>query len=126
MLRKSKKGQFVIMSSAFLVLLLIFSYSLETQNSYIIKSSKNKLLNNIIYETCFLGKMSNGSQIDSRFSQLEIDIDSYCQGFGNVCNLNISKVDTAPSNLSLLNYTHYTYELNYSNSGYSFNSSFTC
>lgn len=126
MVLDSRKGQFVVLSTAFLLLLLIFTYSLETQNSYITKPSKISILDNVLQETCIIGKMSNGSQIDGRYSNFTTDIFDYCLSYGYHCDLNITKKVSAPTNLSLLNYTHYDYHINYSNSNLSYVSSFTC
>ena len=125
-IRRSKKGQFLIFSTVFFVLLLLFIYSQETVNSYIIKPNKNNILNNVVYETCQIGKMSNGSYIDSRFGNFTQDVDSYCNSFGYLCNLTITKQVGAPTNLSLLNYTFYDYDINYSNDGFYYSSNFTC
>lgn len=122
----SKKGQFLVLSGAFFILLLIFIYSQETENSYIIKSNENNILNNIIYEACQIGKMSNGSYIDSRFGNYTQDVTIYCSSFNYNCNLNIIKQVGAPTNLTLLNYTYYNYSITYSNSYISYNSNFTC
>lgn len=123
---KNKRGQFIIFSGMFLLLLLLFIYSLETQNTYIIEPAKFRLLDNIIYESCMIGKLSNGSFIDSRFDNFTLNVASYCNIFGNFCNLTIVKIDGAPTNLSLLNYTHYNYSLEYNYDDNYYNERFNC
>ena len=63
--------------------------------------------------------------IDSRFSQLQTDVLSYCNGLGHNCTLTVTKQGGAPVDLSLLNYTHYDYQIFYDNSNYNYRS-FTC
>lgn len=125
-MRYNKKGQFIILSVALFVLLLLFIYSQETDNSYIIKSSKSSIIDNIIYETCRVGKMSNGSYIDSRFGNFSISTLNYCASFNYTCILNITKSASAPANLSILNYTSYNFSITYYNDGFNYTSNFTC
>lgn len=90
------------------------------------KSSQSLLLDNIMFESCQVGKLSNGSYIDDRFISFSGNLSQYCDGIGITCNLTISKKAGAPVNLSILNYTHYNYELNYIEGNYHYNSNFTC
>lgn len=123
---KNKKSQLLIFSMMFLILLLLFSYSLETRNTYKTHFSKTDILDNIMLETCQVGIRSNGSYIDERYSDFTTSVSSYCSDFGYDCSLGITKKDSAPANLSLLNYTHYDYEINYTKETLSFNGSFNC
>ncbi|MDA3856502.1 MAG: hypothetical protein PF569_09685 [Candidatus Woesearchaeota archaeon] len=125
---KNKKSQLFLLSSLFLLLLLIFIYSIETENTYIVKSGKFNLLNNIVYETCKVGKFSNGTYIDSRYLEFENDLESYCISYGYLCNLTITNNTIIPpsGNWSLLNYTHYDYHIDYRYEGYNYSSSFIC
>lgn len=125
-MKNNKKSQFMIFSITFFILLFMFIYSQETENDYISKSSKTSILSNIVYETCQVGKMSNGSYIDSRFGNFSQSISNYCTSFSYTCNLTILKSAGAPSNLSLLNYTFYNFSLNYKNNGFNYTSNFTC
>ncbi len=125
-LKNNKKGQFMIFSVFFFVILLLFIYSQETENFYIIKSSKTDIANNIIYETCKIGKMSNGSYIDSRLGNFSQSISNYCLDFNYTCILTIEKSPSAPVNLSLLNYTYYNFTYNYYNYGLNSTVNFTC
>ncbi len=125
-LNTNKSGQLFLLSAYLILFGLIFIYSLETQNTYKLKSSKSSILNNVIYETCKIGKLSNGSYIDSRYSNFTINVNNYCNGFGNICNLTITKIGSAPTNLSQLNYTHYNYSILYKNHGYDYEKNFTC
>jgi hypothetical protein len=122
------KGQFLIFSGLFVFLLLIFIYSIETPNSYIVNSSKFNLIDNIIYETCQVGKISNGSYIDQRYSNFSIDVNNYCIGFGYNCSLSIINNTAIPpeSNWSKLNYSHYNYALVYSAKGLNYTTDFDC
>jgi len=125
---KNKKSQFLILSALYLILLILFSYSLETQNDYITKNTKNLLLNNLIYETCQIGKLSNGSFIDSRLSNFSVDVNNYCDGFGYNCSLSIINNTQIPpgGNYSKLNYTHYNYSIFYEVDGFVYTGDFTC
>lgn len=127
-MKKNKKSQLFIISSLFLILLLIFIYSIETENTYIVKSGKFNLLNNIVYETCNVGKLSNGTFIDSRYNEFEVNVESYCLSYGYLCNLTIVNNTIVPpgGNWSLLNYTHYNYHIDYSYEGYEYSNSFIC
>ena len=126
MVLKNKSGQLLIFSGMFLILLLVFSYSLETQNSYKAYSSNLGITNNIVHETCQVGKLSNGSNLDSRYSSFVSSVDSYCDIFSYNCSLTITKQGGAPTNLTLLNYTHYDYSLNYSSDKIEYSNSFRC
>lgn len=123
---KSKKSQFLVLSSMILLGLLLFIYSEETQNTYITSSSKLSLLENIKHEVCEVGKRSNGTFIDSRFTNITINISSYCSDFGFVCNVTIDKESEAPVDLTFLNYTYYNYSIEYVNNGFNSTRRFTC
>lgn len=123
---KNKRGQLFLLSTFMILLAILFIYSLETENTYIVKSAKTGILNNIIYETCEVGKLSNGSYIDSRYTQLTTDISNYCSGLSNTCTLTIIKQGGAPTNLSQLNYTHFNYNINYENHGFKYLGDFNC
>ncbi len=127
-MRFGNKGQFLIFSAMFVFLLLIFIYSIETPNSYIVNSSKFNLIDNIIYETCQVGKISNGSYIDQRYSNFSIDVYNYCLGFGYNCSLNIVNNTAIPpeANWSKLNYSHYDYNLVYITDDFNYSSNFNC
>lgn len=125
-MRFSKKGQLFLLSSYLILFSIFFIYSLETENTYIVNSAKTGILNNVLYETCKVGKMSNGSYIDSRYSTFVSDVSSYCSNQGYNCTLSIVKQGGAPTNLSNLNYTYYNYSLYYNNSGFIYSQNFTC
>jgi hypothetical protein len=125
-MKKNKKSQFMILSMSFLILLLFFSYSLETQNTYIVKSSKHSILNNIIEETCYIGKNSNGSNIESRYSNFTIDVKNYCNNINYICNLTITNNTVLPSNESLINYTLFDYNIIFEANEYSYSNNFNC
>lgn len=122
----SKKGQFIIISVLLLILVLIFTYYQETDNSYIVKSSKYNLLDNIIYETCLVGRNSNGTYIQVRFDSFTNNVSSYCLDSGYVCNLTIQNNSIIPSNESLINYTLFDYHIEYNASGYVYSGDFNC
>jgi len=125
---KNTKSQFLIFSGLFFILLLIFFYSLGTENSYITKKSKFNLLDNIIYETCEIGKNSNGSLIDQRYSNFTLNIENYCLEYNYNCSLSIINNSQIPpnGNWSLLNYTHYNYSIYYYFEGFEYSGDFTC
>jgi len=122
----SKKSQFLIFSIFFVILALLYIYSEETTNPYIIDSGKNQLLDNLKFETCRIGKLSNGSQLDFRFSTWENSTLNYCNSNSITCDINIIKQVSAPSNLSLLNYSHYNYSIDYKVRGFSYKEGFSC
>lgn len=123
-----KKSQFFILSGMLLFLLLFIIYSLETENSYISKFSDDTILNNIVYETCVIGKNSNGTQIDGRYSSFSLNVSDYCESMNNYCNLSITPNVVIPpeGNWSLLNYTHYDYHIDYGWNGYNTSFDFNC
>jgi len=123
---KNKKSQLLILSGLVLISLLIFSYSLETQNDYISKNSGNNILENIIFETCSIGKLSNGTFINQRYENYTIDIKNYCKEFNYSCLLNITN-SYNETNLSILNYKNYSYHLKFNSSNkYILNKNFSC
>lgn len=124
--RKSKKSQVLVFSAMFLILLIIFIYSLENQNSYKPDFRKSTILENIKFETCQVGKMSNGSYLDSRFVSFSQNVSNYCTYFDNSCTLTITKEGGAPTNLSLLNYTHYSYSIDFTWDNFTFSGGFSC
>lgn len=121
-----KKSQLFILSALLLILLLIFTYSLETDNTYIVKTSKYNLLNNIQYETCMIGKTSQGSNITSRYSSYEINVENYCTNLNHICDLTISNNTVLPSNTSLIDYTMFDYHIKYEMSNFHYDQNFTC
>lgn len=123
---KNKSGQFFIISSFILFLLLVFIYSLETQNTYIVNSAESLLVENIIYETCEIGITSNGSYLDSRFSSFENSIENYCSSINFNCNLTTIKSAGAPANLSLLNYTFYNFTIDFQGNVLDIEKDFNC
>ena len=125
---KSKRSQFFIFSALFYILLFLFIYSLETENSYIVNSDKVNLLDNLVYETCQIGINSNASQIAQRFGNYTNDVRSYCIDFGYNCTLDIQLQAGMPpgGNFSLLNYTMYDYNISYRKSGFNYHGGFTC
>lgn len=122
---KFKKSQFVIFSGLFLLSSLIFIYSLETQNNYISNFNEFNILHNIEIETCDIGKFSNGSFINSRFSNFTSYVYNYCDSFGYICILNISNTDME-TNISILNYNNYSYNIVFNYNGYNYTGNFTC
>lgn len=127
-MKNSNKSQFLVFSAMFIFLLLIFIYSLETDNTYIVKNSKFNLIENIIYETCQVGKNSNGSYIDSRYSNFTNDVETYCLDLDYNCTLTIVNNTIIPpdSNWSKLNYTHYDYSLDITQMDFSYTGDFNC
>ena len=120
---KSKKSQFFILSALFYILLLVFIYSLETENSYIVDSDRINLLDNIVYETCQLGYHSGTSEIDSRYGNFSANVSSYCTTLGYSCNLSISLNTASPP---VYNYTTYDYSISYQKEGLLYSKTFTC
>ena len=123
-----KKSQFFILSGLFFLSLIIFIYSIETENNYIIESTNYNLLDNILYEACQIGIKSNATNIASRYSIFTAEVLSYCGDFGDVCNLSITlKSDMPPGgNMSLLNYTQYDYFVDYIVGDYNYVGNFSC
>ena len=85
-----KKSQFFIFIGFLFLSLLVFIYSIETQNNYIVKSTNYNLLDNILFEVCQLGTNSNATNIESRYSNLTFDVFNYCGGYIYICNLTIA------------------------------------
>ena len=123
-----KKGQFLILSGFFILLLTIFIYSLETDNTYIVNLRDSNLVDNIELETCNILKISNGTQIEQRISNITNFVSIYCYQRDIICNLNIiNNTQIPPSgNYSLLNYTHYNLTLEILQSTKNYNSQFNC
>lgn len=121
-----KKSQFFILSFLFLMLLLVFISSLETKNTYIIKGTENDIVENIVYETCMIARMSNGTYIENRFVEFSNDVSGYCNGKGIYCLLNITNNTQIPTNLSKINYTLFDYNIQLNTSQYYHKSNFTC
>ncbi len=125
---KTKKGQFLVFSIFLFLSFLLFTYSIETENSYISSSGKNYIQKSIFYETCQIGYSSNGSQIESRYSDFASNLGQYCTDLGITCYLSIENNTQVPplGNYSLLNYSHFDYSLYYLNGGFQVNMSFRC
>ena len=107
-------------------MLLVFIYSLETENFYIAETSKITLLDNAVYETCFIGKNSNGTYIENRYLNFSLEFSNYCSDLGYVCNLTIVNNTVIPTNESLINYTLFDYLIIYEYDGLEFSKNFTC
>ena len=112
----------------FLFLLLLFIYSIETENFYITKFRENTILDNIIYETCIIGYNSNGTQINERYEEFSNNVSNYCQQYENNCILDIINNTPIPplGNWSKLNYSHYDYHINYNWNGFNTSLDFVC
>jgi hypothetical protein len=123
---RNKSGQIFVLSGFLLILSLVFIYSLETDNSYIIDFSDSIIIENIIYETCVIGQNSNGSQFDSRFSAYETHVNLNCQNSHYTCLLNITKQSVATTNLSLLDVTDFDFHLYFENQFINYSNIFTC
>ncbi len=118
MMKRQKKSQFLLLSAFILLNALLFIYSLETENTYRESFDKNIQVETLMHELCELGMRSNGSTIDANYAQYSSDLSTYCTGQGYECSLTITKDGTAPTDLSLLNYTHYEYTFNFSSIDY--------
>ena len=127
-LKYQKKGQFLIFSALFLFLLLLFIYSVETDNTYIENSGENKLILNIIEETCLVATLNNGTDLNASLYQFEIDVNDYCSQVKANCTITITNNSIIPpgGNWSDLNHTHYNYDINYSYGGLSFTQTIGC
>ncbi len=124
-MKVNKKSQLFIVSGLFILLAAIFIYSLETDNTYISDFGDNSILRNIISEMCLIGENSNSSNIVSRHNNFVLNIANYCNSFGNNCDLEYSY--TAPGgNMSLLNYTHFIYNISYNWGMMNYEGSFVC
>lgn len=106
-MKKTKKSQILLISSSLILLSLLFIYSVETENYYITNFEKTNIVTNIELETCQISYNSNGSYLDERYLSFSNFVNSYCQTKPFTCNLTIQKQSSAPTNLSLLNYTHF-------------------
>jgi hypothetical protein len=128
MVFRDKKSQLIVLSLFFVISALILIYYTETENFYISKNEGNYILRNIEYESCMVGRLSNGTYLDSRFSNFSESVKNYCSNYNSDywCILNITKKSGAPTNLSLLNYTYYNYHINISFNNFKFNGNFTC
>ena len=124
----NKKGQFLIFSALFLFLLLLFIYSVETDNTYIENSGENKLILNIIEETCLVATLNNGTDLNSSLYRFESEVNSYCLQVGTNCTLDVSNNSEVPpgGDWSALNHTHYDYNLTYNYDGFSFTQTIGC
>lgn len=125
-LKTNKSGQMFIISAFILLISLFFIYSQETDNYYILSSGESIILENLIYETCQIGYLSNGSYIETRYSLFQNLTNSNCLNSPNNCTLSIMKIGGAPTNLSLLNYTHFNYNLSFIGNTINYSNSFTC
>ncbi|MFW6009300.1 MAG: hypothetical protein ACOCP8_08570 [archaeon] len=126
MFYNNKRGQFLILSFLFLFLLLIISYSIETQNNYIEKNNKYFVVNNIITETCIIGQNSNGSNIQERFLNFTQDVYLYCDDMDYNCNLTIINNTLIPTNISLINYTLFDYYIDFQSNDHLITKKFNC
>lgn len=123
-----KKGQFLILSGMFIILLSIFIYSLETDNYYKVNLKDSNVVENIQSQTCNVLKLSNGSQLFNRKDQIIQIVEEYCLQRNIYCSLSIVNNTIIPplGNFTLLNYTHYNLSLELMNSTKNYNSSFIC
>lgn len=125
-LKNNRSGQLFIISSFLLILSLVFIYSQETQNSYIVHFTDSIIIEDIIYESCEIGYTSNGTFIESRFSSFENYINLDCQNNFYNCQLTITKQIAAPTNLSLLDFTHFDFELSYDSQNVNYSNQYIC
>lgn len=125
---KAKKAQFLVLSMTYLVLLLFLIYYVETENTYIVFSGENHIEKNIILETCEIGYRSNGTQIGPRYENFSNSLLEACYKKGVHCNISIVNNTAIPpeGNYSLLNHTHYDYQVYINSSRLEINKSFTC
>ena len=123
---KNKKSQILIVSGFLLISLLLFTYSIETHNFYIKENRGIDIYKNIIFETCNIGKLSNGTYITQRYSNFSSEVKNYCLEFNYMCILNITNSDNE-TNLSILNYKNFSYSLKFNSSNnYIMEKNFTC
>ncbi len=108
------------------MLSLVFIYSQETQNSYIVHFTDSIIIEDIIYESCKIGYTSNGTFIESRFSNFENYINLDCQNNYYNCQLTITKNISAPTNLSLLNFTHFDFEFSFDSQNINYSKQYIC
>lgn len=127
-MRQSKKGQFLIFSTLILLILLIFIYSIETDNSYIKNSAKNHILQNVVHETCMVARGLSGTELNASLYLFSSDVSSYCSEFGVTCNLTVVNNTAIPpsGDWDLLDYTHYDLSLVYNNSNLEFSQTILC
>jgi hypothetical protein len=126
-MKYNRKSQFFILSGIVLILGLIFIYSLETSNIYIDNSDDSNRLPNIFSEVCFVAKMSNGTSIDTNLNNTKNELNSFCSNSGLYnCNFSFTKSASAPANVSLLNYTHYTFEINFTSNSIEYKGEIDC
>ena len=125
-LKQTKSGQLFIISSFLLLIGLVFIYSLETENSYIANFGESIIIENIIYETCELGYQSNGSYIETHFTNFQNLVNQNCLNKTYKCELTITKQLSAPTNLSLLNFTHFNYNLKFTSNTLNYSNTITC
>lgn len=125
---KNKKSQFVVLTGFVFLLLVLFIYSQETENTYINNNGKYHLIENIKHESCLIGKKSNASYIVSRFDDFTSKVSSYCSNYGYYCMLNISFKPSMPpgGNPDLANYTQFNYQIIYGFDGLNTTTNFTC
>ncbi len=110
---KGKKSQLIIISITLLIVLIVFINSTIVNKKFKEGYIQNYLLSNIMDEICKTGKLSNGSYIENRYNIIKNKIENYCLKKNIICNITIVKKSSAPTNLTLLNYTHFNYTINY-------------
>lgn len=126
----SKKSQLIIFSACFLFFLLIFIYHLETNNTYITKSSEVYIVENIIDQVCFFAKNTNSSAYYSYLEKMEDKTENFCIKEGFFCDLKILNLKNLPPTnndwSSIDNLNDYSYFINFSFNNFLYESNFNC
>ena len=89
-MKLSKKSQMLVMICTILALLLLFSYSIETQKNYILHKDKKISIVALQEELCILKNISNSSTLGNRHRDFVSLYKSWCQNKFDECEINVS------------------------------------
>ncbi len=127
-LKFNNKSQIIVLACAFLFLIFLYIYSLETMNSYINMPPKTTILQVVADEVCYLAYRSSGEDLDLRLKMVNSSLLEYCNSEGLLCSFDIIPYGEVPplGNWSLLNYSYYNFSLFVSDSTFNFTREFKC
>jgi hypothetical protein len=101
-------------------------YSYESNNDYYVNSAQSSLLDNILYEICYIGNNTYGTNLTSSYDDFSISLSSYCSSFGYICNFTYELLPTVSPNATFYDYEDLNLTFNYKSKYYNYFNQINC